>query len=318
VAKGQPIGSKYLELPSIIDKDEEKKRRLARKRKNNKAQTPLALDEDKDMVHSHSQGSELAMLRKYCNIPQTWADTKFMKGREGWISDSSQKGGYELENHLKTSAFETYLLERGHVYFNYFGRRKDTTKLAGYLRAVVRVTTSNPRFDDEYNQFFKTLKSQATKCVVRLYVIKGQNLQPLDSSGFSDPYLSLQLGDKIINDRANKHSQTLNPDFFRRFEFHTVLPGPSNLKIQVWDADFFTSDSLIGETTVDLEERWFHPKWVEFPVNLKPIEVSLRLDVCPGLGSGLGSGLDLGPGLGSGLDSGLDSGLGLGLELPDS
>lgn len=43
------------------------------------------------------------------------------------------------------------------------------------------------------------------------------------------------------------------------------IPGESQLKIGVYDWDRFhlpgTSDTLIGETVIDLEDRYFHKSW---------------------------------------------------------
>ena len=107
---------------------------------------------------------------------------------------------------------------------------------------------------------------------MRLYVIRAQNLQPKDFNGLADPYLVLSLGGNIIKDRKNKQEKTLNPEIFKRFDFETSLPGPSSLKIQVFDANEYTSDKIIGETSIDLEDRWFHPKWTEIPIKTKPLE----------------------------------------------
>lgn len=160
---------------------------------------------------------------------------------------------------------------RGHIKFNKFGRRKDTRQDVGQLRAVIRVCVSNPRGDVPYNKFFNSLKS-VTKVQVRLYVIRAQNLQPKDFNGFADPFCKVTLGSTVISDRASKQEATLNPEIFRRFDFQTVLPGPSSLLLQIFDANSYTSDKLIGETTIDLEDRWFHPKWTSIKTKEKPLE----------------------------------------------
>lgn len=49
-----------------------------------------------------------------------------------------------------------------------------------------------------------------------------------------------------------------------------LLPGASELNVQVWDHDNFNPDDLIGETKIDLENRFFCPKWRE--LSEKPIE----------------------------------------------
>ena len=48
----------------------------------------------------------------------------------------------------------------------------------------------------------------------------------------------------------------ISPDLFQRFEFATQLPGPAALKVSVYDHNFLLKDSLIGSTTIDLEDRW--------------------------------------------------------------
>lgn len=44
--------------------------------------------------------------------------------------------------------------------------------------------------------------------------------------------------------------------FFSVFEVIGTLPLNKDLTIQVWDKDLTTSDDLIGETTIDLENRY--------------------------------------------------------------
>ena len=104
----------------------------------------------------------------------------------------------------------------------------------------------------------------------------------MDASGSSDPFLKVKLGDTKYETPDEKQKETLSPDFYQTFEFHTRLPGPSTMKVQVWDHNRFIdlkSHQLIGETFVDIEDRWFHNRWQELnqedaetKVPLKPIE----------------------------------------------
>lgn len=104
---------------------------------------------------------------------------------------------------------------------------------------------------------------------IRLYVIRGIGLANKDSNGKSDPYLIVSLGDEKQSRRHNHLNNTLDPGFFESFEFSSAIPGPSNLIIKVFDWDGIFDD-IIGQTTIDIEDRWLTPSWRE--MKLKPIE----------------------------------------------
>jgi hypothetical protein len=138
---------------------------------------------------------------------------------------------------------------------------------------VVRITQKNPRYDEEYGAFFKNIR-QVTACKVRIYVIKAQNLHYTEGlfGGAPDPYLCVSLESKVYKDKKHVLKGTTSPEFFECYEFDTKLPGPSLLKVQVMDKNYLASDKSLGETVIDLEDRWFHPKWTERG-DLKPCEV---------------------------------------------
>ncbi|XP_071649969.1 otoferlin [Temnothorax longispinosus] len=99
---------------------------------------------------------------------------------------------------------------------------------------------------------------EPVKLLVRLYVVKGINLQPKDPlSGKSDPYLCVKLGKNSISDRKNYIPNQLNPTFGRVFEIEASFPQDYMLEIQVWDFDATTTDDLIGVTRIDIENRFY-------------------------------------------------------------
>lgn len=100
-------------------------------------------------------------------------------------------------------------------------------------------------------------KNVAIKYVARVYVICCRNLTPKDLYGKSDPYLILQVGSQKINDSKNYIPKQVNPIFGKCFEFRGTFPKEHLLKITVMDRDVISEDDLIGETTIDLESRYY-------------------------------------------------------------
>lgn len=49
--------------------------------------------------------------------------------------------------------------------------------------------------------------------LVRVYIVKANDLHPMDLNGKADPYVVLQLGSKRISDKDNYISKQLNPVF---------------------------------------------------------------------------------------------------------
>lgn len=93
--------------------------------------------------------------------------------------------------------------------------------------------------------------------LVRVYVIKATDLHPMDFNGKSDPYVVLHLGSKRISDKENYVSKQLNPIFGKCFEVEATFPQDSMLTVQIFDWDLVGSDDLIGETRIDLENRFY-------------------------------------------------------------
>ena len=79
----------------------------------------------------------------------------------------------------------------------------------------------------------------------------------MDPNGKADPYLKIHLGGTTINDKDNYISKQLNPIFGKVFDIEATFPMDGQLTVQVFDWDLLSGDDLIGETKIDLENRFY-------------------------------------------------------------
>lgn len=129
-------------------------------------------------------------------------------------------------------------------------------------------------FDPQYGFFQGLPSNDPIRVLVRVYIVKANDLHPMDLNGKADPYIVLQLGSKRISDKDNYISKQLNPVFgkyakhysipancktfsCRCFEIEATFPQDSLLTVQVFDWDLVGSDDTIGETKIDLENRFY-------------------------------------------------------------
>ena len=73
---------------------------------------------------------------------------------------------------------------------------------------------------------------------VRLYVIQGLNLVAKDASGFSDPFLNVELTNHVkwMDKQRTLQKETLQPLFYVMYEFRDcTMPGDHTLTIEVSD-----------------------------------------------------------------------------------
>ena len=197
---------------------------------------------------------------------EPWSLPEYLKYPDGTRRNVLDK---PLEEVMKTSPFESYTLFKGQkVKKGLFGQAlKGDYRPCGIFKAVIRVIYDEddvfkpPGYEGEWLQDLKT----PVPVRVRFYMMKGFDFQPRDpNGGKSDPFLTLNLGKHKVSDRKNYKDDQTDPEIFKCFELATKLPGASQLVVKAWDWDMLSTDDLIGQTTIDLEDRWFDQRWKKF------------------------------------------------------
>ena len=107
--------------------------------------------------------------------------------------------------------------------------------------------------------------------IARVYILDG-----VDVVGLTDPqkyFLKVYCGQIAFTDKEYSLQQEINttPQFYKSFEFPLILPGSAVVDIQVWQEEINGTDTMVGHTKVDLEDRYFSNHWNRF--HKKPIEL---------------------------------------------
>ncbi|XP_035389086.1 myoferlin isoform X2 [Electrophorus electricus] len=133
----------------------------------------------------------------------------------------------------------------------------DDPTVVGEFKGAFKIypLSDDPAVPSPPPQFKELPESGPQECLIRIYVVRGIDLQPKDNNGLCDPYIKISLGKTIIDDRDNYIPNTINPVFGRMFEASCFLPQDKDLKISVYDFDLLTHDEKVGETVIDLENR---------------------------------------------------------------
>lgn len=75
-------------------------------------------------------------------------------------------------------------------------------------------------------------------------------------------YLKLSLKNQIF---THNISESSDKNILEMFEFKTKMPCHFELALQLWEKNILTNDDLVGETKIDLENRFFSSNFRKLP-----------------------------------------------------
>ncbi|XP_038583171.1 otoferlin isoform X3 [Micropterus salmoides] len=129
--------------------------------------------------------------------------------------------------------------------------------LCMYKLPLSEEITREAGFDPNMGMFQSIPHNDPINVLVRVYVVRATDLHPADINGKADPYIIIKLGKSEVKDKENYISKQLNPVFGKSFEIEATFPMESMLTVSVYDWDLVGTDDLIGETKIDLENRFY-------------------------------------------------------------
>jgi len=142
-------------------------------------------------------------------------------------------------------------------------------KACGLLKMKVRVIPekgSEEFLRLEPPQNLKKMYAERA-CKVRVFIYGAQNLSPRPNGKEPQPFLKVyNVPDRVRSSRDTATPPSLDPEFYSSFEVAALLPGQSRLHVEVWDYQLL-SESLIGETIIDLEDRLFSKEWQQMQID---------------------------------------------------
>jgi hypothetical protein len=184
----------------------------------------------------------------------------------------------ENEEELRISKGKTFDLDKDYGYFKGLIRIAEKNEYDKHKEFINNMTNNfGGKLPEELsflNAFDDFCKSVLVKksVIVRIYVLELNNLERKDTFSESDPYIKILIGDKLLVDEKKKYiKNTKNCKWYQYYDLLIELPGSSKLRLQVLDHDQLFSDELIGETSIDIEDRYFDNRWQS--LENKPIEV---------------------------------------------
>ncbi|XP_059826412.1 fer-1-like protein 6 isoform X1 [Hypanus sabinus] len=259
------------------------KRRLSRKFTSRRKKTPI--DESENVVdwwskyYSSVSKAQKAKLKVSSSSQHTKETENVLNLRDGFDDagkrkkDESFQFGQTQNSSLATLEIYENELEKAFDNFNdwvrtfdlFRGKVSEDDPSADDERVVGKFKgsfflwkyTDDRKTEGEYTMLQGIPSSIPVKVLIRVYIVAANNLHPADPDGGADPYIVLQIGKTEIKDRDNYIPKQLNPPFGRSYDIEATFPMDSMLTISIYDFDMIGRDDLIGQTKIDLENRFY-------------------------------------------------------------
>ncbi|XP_047105001.1 otoferlin-like [Schistocerca piceifrons] len=270
----------FASVEAMIEESKEHRKEVAQMHSQQNGSLPIYFEENSGFQPSNRDiswtGSDRSTEKKKHTLKGTSTAAKFvarlspksMRRRSELQTAIMKIYPNELEMQPEYNGFKEWLL----TFDLYRGKKtgddtEDESRVVGTFKGAIKVYKwPLPKdiedhtimgFDPQYGFFQGLPSNDPIHVLVRVYIVKATDLHPMDLNGKADPYIVLQLGNKRISDKENYISKQLNPVFGKCFEFEATFPQDSMLTIQIFDWDLVGSDDLIGETRIDLENRFY-------------------------------------------------------------
>jgi len=169
------------------------------------------------------------------------------------------------------------LMDRGFGKFKAVIRVCDKETLNNFQKEIDNFKSRDQRIIKELKnieKYEKLTKNILVKheVIIRVYILELRDLPRKDLLSESDPYIKIYFGgEKKYDEQSIHHDDEANVKWYKYYDILTIFPGESTLKIEVWDYNPIFKDSLIGSTSLDLEDRYFNNDWQQ--LKFKPIEI---------------------------------------------
>uniref|UniRef100_A0A674C754 Fer-1-like protein 4 n=1 Tax=Salmo trutta TaxID=8032 RepID=A0A674C754_SALTR len=217
-----------------------------------------SMEELRNQVYTHHPSSLRSSISSLClsnileNVSKKYSKATLIT----WVFSQLYKS--ELENEF--SEFMDWL----HTFPIYKGKANEEEdddeeeRSMGKYKGSFLIYPISPEDEHAERQITKGIpQNTPIKVLVRVYVVKATNLAPTDPNGKADPYVVVKVGGQSMDSKDSYIPKQLNPVFGEVFELTVSFPLETELTLMVFDHNLVGSDDLIGETRIDLENRFY-------------------------------------------------------------